>query len=113
MPLLRRVDNSDIIEHAAIVRALDIRNLKDKNIGQEIAKYLQQRLNLISNISQKNWKVIHKNNSILFERTIRGFTEKYIIDENFVITPEAKALNELKDQLMEIFIVLKKLVVEF
>ena len=28
MPLLRRVDNSDIIEHAAIVRALDLRNLK-------------------------------------------------------------------------------------
>ena len=60
MPLLRRVDNSDIIEHAAIVRALDLRNLKDKNIGQEIAKYLQQRLNLISNISQKNWKVFIK-----------------------------------------------------
>ena len=107
MPLLRRVDNSDIIEHAAIVRALDIRNLTDNNIGQEIAKYLQQRLNLISNISQKNWKVAHKNNSILFERTIRGFTEKYIIDENFVITPEAKALNELKDQLMESFYRLK------
>ena len=107
MPLLRRVDNSDIIEHAAIVRALDVRNLTDNNIGQEIAKYLQQRLNLISNISQKNWKVAHKNNSILFERTIRGFTEKYIIDENFVITPEAKALNELKDQLMESFYRLK------
>ena len=107
-PLLRRVDNSDIIEHAAIVRGLDIRNLKDKSIGQEIAKYLQQRLNLISNISQKNWKVVHKNEFILFERTIRGFTEKYIIDENFVITPEAKALNELKDQLMENFYRLKE-----
>jgi len=103
IPLLRRVDNRDIIEHAAIVRALDLRNLKDKNIGQELAKYLKQRLNLISNISQKNWKVAHKNNSILFERTIRGFTEKYIIDENFVISPEAKALNEMKDQLMENF----------
>ena len=108
MPLLRRVDNSNIIEHAAIVRALDFRNLTNNNIGQEIAKYLQQRLNLISNISQKNWKVVHKNNSILFERTIRGFTEKYTIDENFVVTPEAKALNELKDQLMENFYRLKE-----
>ena len=108
MPLLRRVDNSNIIEHAAIVRALDVRNLTNNNIGQEIAKYLQQRLNLISNISQKNWKVVHINNSIIFERTIRGFTEKYIIDENFVITPEAKALNELKDQLMENFYRLKE-----
>ncbi len=107
-PLLRRIDNSHIIEHAAIVRALDLRNLKDKSIGQEIAKYLQQRLNLISNISQKNWKVVYNNNAILFKRTIRGFTEKYIIDENFVVTPESRALNELKDQLMENFYRLKE-----
>ncbi len=108
MPLLRRVDNADIIEHTAIVRGLDYRNLKDNSIGQEIAKYLQQRLNLIANISQKNWKVSHKNDHILFERTIRGFTEKYIIDENFVITPEAKALNNLKDDLMENFYRMKE-----
>ena len=50
----------------------------------------------------------HENNSIFFERTIRGFTEKYLIDENFVITPEAKALNEIKDQLMENFYRLKE-----
>ena len=108
MPLLRRVDNADIIEHTAIVRGLDLRNLKDKTIGQEIAKYLQQRLNIISNISQKNWKVSYLNESILFERTIRGFTEKYIIDENFVVTPEAKGLNNLKDNLMENFYRIKE-----
>ena len=33
---------------------------------------------------------------------------KDIIDENFVITPEAKALNELKDLLMENFYRLKE-----
>ncbi len=108
LPLLRRVDNSYIIEHSAIVRALDIRNLKDKNIGREIAKYLQQRLNLISNISEKNWTVIYKDESLIFKRTIRGFTEKYVIDKNFIITPEAKALNELKDELMENFYRLKE-----
>ena len=108
MPLLRRVDNSNIIEHAAIVRGLDLRNLKDPEIGKEIAKYLQQRLNLIYDISQKNWKVIHKNEKIIFERTVRGFTEKYLIDENFLVSPEAKALNELKDQLMENFYRLKE-----
>ena len=52
MPLLRRIDNKDVIEHAAIVRALDPRNLKNNEIGSEIAKLLQQRLNLISNIEK-------------------------------------------------------------
>ncbi|DAC67088.1 MAG TPA: hypothetical protein D7I13_05310 [Candidatus Poseidoniales archaeon] len=108
LPLLRRVDNTDIIEHTAIVRGLDLRNLKDKTIGKEIAKYLKQRLNLISNISQKNWEVSHKNDHFLFERTIRGFTERYIIDENFIVTPEARALNNIKDDLMENFYRLKE-----
>ena len=76
MPLLRRIDNSDVIEHAAIVRALDPRNLKNKEIGSEIAKLLQQRLNLISNIGEKTWKVNHDNISFKIERTIRGFTIK-------------------------------------
>ncbi len=108
VPLLRRVDNTDIIEHTAIVRGLDIRNLEDKKIGEEIARYLEQRLNLISNISQKNWKVSHKSSSIIFKRTIRGFTESYSIDEDFAITPEARALNTLKDELMENFYRLKE-----
>ena len=72
------------------------------------AKYLKQRLNLISNISQKNWEVSHKNDHFLFERTIRGFTERYIIDENFIVTPEARALNNIKDDLMENFYRLKE-----
>ena len=107
MPLIRRIDNSDIIEHAAIVRALDPRNLKDKEIGSEIAKYLQQRLNVISNIGEKTWKVTYNDNSIYLERAIRGFTQKYILDENFIISPEAKALNEIRDKLMENFYRLK------
>ena len=108
VPLMRRIDNSDIIEHAAIVRALDFRNLLDNKIGEEIAKYLQQRLNLISNISEKNWIVVHKKNTLFIERTIRGFTEKFTIDENFLITPEAKALNDIRDPLMENFYRLKE-----
>ncbi len=108
MPLLRRIDNRDVIEHAAIVRALDPRNLKDKEIGSEIAKLLQQRLNLISNIGEKSWKVNHDNILIKIERTIRGFTQKFILDENFIVSPEAKALNEIRDNLMENFYRLKE-----
>ena len=108
LPLMRRVDNSNIIEHAAIVRAFDQRNLNDEVIGPEIAKYLQQRLNLISNISEKNWLVEHSKNIINIKRTIRGFTEKFTIDENFIVTPEAKALNEIRDDLMENFYRLKE-----
>ena len=89
LPLMRRIDNSDIIEHAAIVRALDIRNLQNKEIGEEIAKYLQQRLNLISNISEKIGKSSSKE-SLYIERTLRGFSQKFLIDHSFIVTPEAR-----------------------
>ncbi len=108
IPLMRRIDNSNIIENAAIVRALDLRNLDDNKIGSEIAKYLEQRLNIISNLAQKNWKVVHSKRSLNIERTIRGFTEKFVIDENFIVTPEAKALNQIRDELMENFYRLKE-----
>ncbi len=108
LPLLRRIDNSKIIEHAAIVRALELKNLSNEKIGIEIAKYLEQRLNLISNLSEKNWRVSYTEKSLKFDRTIRGFTERYIINEEFLGTPEAKALNELKDELMENFYRLKE-----
>ena len=108
LPLLRRIDNSKIIEHAAIVRALELKNLSNEKIGIEIAKYLEQRLNLISSFSEKNWRVSYDEKSIKFERTIRGFTERFVIDEEFLVTPEAKALNELKDELMENFYRLKE-----
>ncbi len=108
IPLMRKIDNSRIIEHAAIVRALDKRNLENSKIGIEISKYLQQRLNLISNISEKNWKVSFLNKSLYIKRTVRGFTEKFTIDEDFLVTPEAKALNEIRDQLMENFYRIKE-----
>ena len=69
---------------------------------------MQQRLNIISNISEKNWEVKHSKGSISIERFIRGFTEKFVIDENFIVTPEAKALNEIRDDLMENFYRLKE-----
>ena len=108
IPLMRRIDNSNIIEHAAIVRAYDQRNLQDKTIGPEIAKYLQQRLNLISNIAEKTWIVEYSKKTISLKRTIRGFTERFTIDENFIVTPEARALNEIRDELMENFYRLKE-----
>ena len=49
---------------------------------------------------------IEKDQSLIFKRTIRGFTEKYIIDEDFVITPESKALNDLKDDFKSIIIII-------
>ena len=62
----------------------------------------------VNRISEKNWKTTYKNNAIILERNIRGFKQKFVIDENFVNTPESKALNELRNELMENFYRIKE-----
>ncbi len=108
LPLLRRIDNQNIIEHAAIVKGLNLNNLSDKTIGSEIARLLELRLNAISSYGEKNWKVSFFDNSLKIERTLRGFTERYKIDENFIVTPEARELDKIRDLLMDNFYVLDK-----
>ena len=102
-PLMRRLDNSEIIEHAAIVQALKPENLNDTKNGPKIAKALQLRLNRISSETEKNWVVNYENNSFEIERKLRGFNQKFLIDQNFIIAPECKELVKIQYDLTDNF----------
>ncbi|PPR53176.1 MAG: hypothetical protein CFH16_01142, partial [Alphaproteobacteria bacterium MarineAlpha5_Bin6] len=106
LPLLRRINNKNVIEQAAVIRGLNQKNINDESIGKEIAKYLQLRLNAISDIGQKTWKVLHSGQTLKISRDVRGVKETYIIDKDFLITPEARALDSIRDQLMNNFYIL-------
>ena len=102
--LTRRLDNKKVIEQAAVIAALKPESIADKNIGQEIAKYLEIRLNAVD---MKAWKVTYNNNEIVIIREERGVKQQYLINNEFLITPEAKSLNNLRKALMENFGILK------
>ena len=108
IPLLRRIDNKMVIEQAAIVKGLNAKNINDAKIGKEIARLLELRLNAISNYAERKWNVQHDNNSLSITRSLRGFTEKYTINNNFLITPEARQLDSIRDELMDSFYILDK-----
>ena len=102
--LTRRIDNRLVIEQAAVIAALKPESLKDIEIGNNISKYLQLRLNTIE---RKIWNVSYEENKLIIIRSQRGVTERYIIDSEFLITPEAKSLNEMRKVLMNNFGILK------
>jgi len=104
LPLTRRIDNKQIIEQAAVIAALKPESLENNEIGVEIAKYLQLRLNTID---EKGWTVKYKKNILLISKEVRGVKQIFEIDKEFLITPEAKSLNELRKPLMENFGLLK------
>jgi len=102
--LTRRIDNRLVIEQAAVIAALKPESLKNTEIGNSISTYLQLRLNTIE---RKIWKVKYEENKLIIIRSERGVSERYIIDSEFLITPEAKSLNEMRKILMNNFGILK------
>ncbi|PPR45169.1 MAG: DNA gyrase subunit B [Alphaproteobacteria bacterium MarineAlpha5_Bin11] len=109
LPLGRLIDNTQIIEQCAILACFKKASLKDKKVGNELAKYLTLRLNTINPISKISsiWKVNFENDSLNFLGESNGVIKKYKIDNNFITTPEAISLNNLRKPLMENFAILK------
>ena len=102
--LTRRIENSLVIEQAAVIASLKADSYSEPDFGTEIAKYLELRLNIIE---PKLWKVNYDNSSLNVVYLHRGVEKKYYINADFINTPEAKSLNELRKPLMENFGLLK------
>ncbi len=102
--LTRRIENKLVIEQAAVIAALKVDSYKENEFGKEISKYLQLRLNTIQ---PKRWKVNYENYSLIITYINRGVEKKYIINNDFLLTPETKLLNEYRKSLMENFGLLK------
>ncbi len=107
LPLTRRLDNSKVIEQAAVIASFKPNSLENEKVGKELANHLQLRLNAISDISKKGWKVKYVDRSLVILWEIRGVKNLYYINKEFLITPEAKSLNEIRKPLMDNFGILK------
>ena len=104
LPLTRRIDNKRIIEQAAVIAALKPESLENPEVAPELAKYLELRLNTIE---KKIWNVRYQKNKLIIVKEIRGVKQMFVIDEDFLVTPESKLLNDLRKPLMENFGLLK------
>ena len=107
VPLGRRIDNLQIIEQAAILAAFKPSSLDDENIGKELSKYLALRLNTVLSSLKNNWKVEYLNKTLIVTGESGGIINTYKIDKDFISTPEAIALNNLRKPLMNNFAILK------
>ena len=102
--LTRKIENRLVIEQASVITALKLDSYNDPEIGKEIAKYLEIRLNTIE---PNVWKVIFQKSLLKITSLHRGVEKNYTIDNDFLVTPEARSLNELRKPLLENFGILK------
>jgi len=104
--LTRRVDRR-IVEQAAIVGALKISVLDDKESADGAAAYLANRLDSLSPDFERGWQGTSvetaRGRAFRFERTLRSVTETHIVDQVLLNTPEAKKLDRYAAHLQEIY----------
>lgn len=97
-----------VVEQAVIGGALDASVLNDLAKADEVAKKTAQRLDMISEETERGWTGrLNTSNEgeggFIFERMVRGVKEAQILDAALINSADARALNRLAPQLKEVF----------
>ena len=61
----------------------------------------------MNTIENHQWAVEYKNSSFNITKFERGVKKQFLIDYEFILTPEAKSLNDMRKILMDNFGILK------
>ena len=111
-PLVRKVGSRLVVEQCAIAGVLNPATLGDEEIAGPAVDYIATRLDALSNEIEKGWSGRYdgETGDLVFERTLRGVTERYRVDSVLVRTPEARRLDGLAADLQSTYTHAVKLV---
>ena len=104
-PLVRRVGNADVVEQAAIAGALNPEVITDQARAEAAATYIARRLDALAPQYEKGWKGHASNDTGLsFRRSLRGVTERRVIDSTMIRSSEARRLDEMAEALQRTYV---------
>ncbi|KKJ76130.1 DNA gyrase subunit B [Kiloniella litopenaei] len=105
IPLIRKVGSVELVEQATILGALSEPLLLDENRAPAVAEKIAQRMNENLPELQRGWAAETNtvDGEITLTRTLRGLTERRVIDLTLVRTGEARRLNSLADEMQEFY----------
>ncbi len=94
-----------IIEQAAVLGALDPGLLSDEQMSGAVAAEMSKRLNALADPHEKGWEgQTLDDGGLAFSRTLRGVTERHVIDGAVVQSSDARRLLEKAGRLQEIYL---------
>jgi len=94
-PLISKVGNCHVIEQSAIAGVLNPALIADPERAREAAAYIARRLDLLSDQSEQGWEGIPQDDGgLAFRRTVRGVTQRYLIDGDLIRSAEARRLDQ-------------------
>jgi len=102
-PLARRVGSRDAVEQAAILGALDPDLLADQEKARAAAEYIAKRLNALSLETDRSWTGTATPDGLVFERKLRGETDRAVIDQVAINSVEARRLVETAGEFQKVY----------
>jgi DNA gyrase subunit B len=83
-----------VLEQAAIAGALSRELMADMAKAGEVAGLVARRLDAESRPADRGWTGVAEGGRLIFARTLRGVTERYVLDEALLNSTEARRLDE-------------------
>ena len=92
----RKVGNHSVVEQSAVAGALSPSILNDENSASQAAHYVATRLDALADPLEKGWSgQPSENGGLLFQRTLRGILQKYVIDGDLIRSRDARTLDAM------------------
>jgi DNA gyrase subunit B len=96
--------NRSLVEQAAIVGGLDAGGLSDPDKAAEVMTRVANRLDRISDEFERGWiGEVTDSDDLEFSRTVRGVSERHMLDKALLQSADARKLRQLADRLDEIY----------
>jgi DNA gyrase subunit B len=103
-PILQKLSNPMVAEQTAILGAFNPSLLETEETELQIADAIARRLDGLSSDKERGWEAESLDGGgFAFLRTLRGVTERHVIDGAMVRSAEARRLDEMVAQLQRVY----------
>ncbi len=103
-PLVRHLAQPAVVEQAAILGALDAELLADPERAADAASYIARRLDAMAPELERGWQgTAEAEGALAFNRTLRGVSERHVIDERVISSAEARHLDAMASELQAVY----------
>ena len=104
-PLLRKVGNAEVVEQAAIAGALNPDVIADEARAAQAAEDIAKRLDALAPKRERGWHGrAAEDGGLAFVRSLRGVTERRLIDATMIRSIEARRLDEMAVELQQHYV---------
>jgi DNA gyrase subunit B len=103
-PVLQKLSNPMVAEQAAILGAFNPALLETPETEAQIAEAIARRLDGLTPENERGWQAeTIEGGGFAFSRTLRGVTERHVIDGAMVRSAEARRLDQMVSELQRVY----------